>query len=90
MARSTEGAGGVRAQTTEAATRVPSLLKETADATEHSARLADRDARRKEVAGQRDVAARERRAGRRAHEAAQRALALAADLSFAVETMAQE
>ena len=79
----------MRAHTTETATRVPSLLRETADALEQSARLADREARRKEDAGQTDVAARERRAGRRAHEAAQRALALAADLSFAAEAMAQ-
>jgi hypothetical protein len=85
-----EDAGGVKAQTTETATPVRPLLKETADALEQSARLAYREARRKEDARQHDVAAKERQAGRRAHEAAQRALAPAADLSFALEAMAQE
>jgi PAS domain S-box-containing protein len=88
--RPAQEAGGLKAQTTWAATRVSSLLKETADALERSARLADQEARRKEDAGQRDVAARERQAGRRAHEAAQRALALTADLSSTLEEMARE
>lgn len=67
--------------TVERAGQLAGMLRRTARALDWSAAMAEEHARRRDLAGDRDVAAKERAVARRASEAAQRARARAEEVA---------